>query len=121
MSTYQPTKNLFTARLDGTLEEFREAAEKEALSDFMKGLELEGCSSLEEYKEEVLTWEEGEILKLRSYAYEDEEEMESLASHPRISPKDSFWYYTRACEHALESRLFNEALETLEAQAKQSN
>lgn len=45
MSTYQPTKNLFTARLDGTLEEFREAAEKEALSDFMKGLELEGCSS----------------------------------------------------------------------------
>lgn len=121
MSTYQPTKNLFTARLDGSLEEFREAAEKEALEDFMKGLEIEGCSSLEEYKKEILTWEEGEILKLRSYSYEDEEEMESLAAHPRISPKDSFWYYVRACEHALESRLFNEALETLEAKAKQAN
>ena len=48
MAVYQPTKNLFTARLDGTLQEFREAAEKEALEDFMKGLELEGCSSLEE-------------------------------------------------------------------------
>lgn len=121
MTTYQPTKNLFTARLDGTLKEFREAAEKEALSDFMKGLELEGCSSLEEYKEEVLTWEEGEILKMRSYSYEDEEEMESLAAHPRISPADSFWYYTRACEHGLEIKLFNEALETLEAKAKQAN
>ena len=121
MTTYQPTKNLFAARLNGTLKELREAAEKEALSDFMKGLELEGWSSLEEYKEEVLTWEEGEILRLRSYAYEDEEEMESLAAHPRISPKDSFWYYVRACEHALESRLFNEALGTLEARTKQSN
>lgn len=90
MSTYQPTKNLFTARLDGTLKEFREAAEKEALEDFMKGLELEGCSSLEEYVKEILAWEEGEILKMRSYSYEDEEEMEQLAAHPKITPKDSF-------------------------------
>lgn len=110
MTTYQPTKNYFKARLDGTLKEFREAAEKVALEEFIQGLQLDGCNSVEEFKNDLLTWEEGELLTMRSYAQEDENEQEELAAHPGIEPTVSFWHLVRSSENAFYAQYYDEAL-----------
>jgi len=112
---FTPTKNMFELRhRPDELKAFEDAAHDEAKESFLKGLKDEGYKTVEDYKDYLRSFSDGDLLHDVVGLREERDQEDDWANHPDISPEQSFRRLVACWEHIIDIDIHNDVIESMQ-------